>query len=170
MKAVGIFIVVAIVFVGFGWALGSRAVPQKAPAAAAEPQPAAAGGDMGGIGATHGGVAKPADVGDVKVSKAEGPDARTVAEVVAQSAELKDKTVVVRGKVVRFTREVMGKNWAHIQDGSGSAAENTHDILVTTQDQAKIGDVVVAKGVVQTNVELGSGYNYKVLIGDATLK
>jgi hypothetical protein len=109
-------------------------------------------------------------VGDVKVPKATGPDARTVAEIVTKKAELKDKTIVVRGKVVKFTPEVMGKNWVHLRDGTGSAADNTNDVLVTTKDQAKIGDVVVAKGIVHTDRDLGSGYSYKVLVEEATLQ
>ena len=128
---------------------------------------AVAGGDMA---AMHSGLPKAAEVGDVKVPKAAGPDARTVAEIVTQRAELKDKTIVVRGKVVKFTAEVLGKNWIHLRDGSGSASDNTHDVLVTTKDQARIGDVVVAKGVVHTDRDLGAGYSYKVLVEDATLQ
>ncbi len=126
-----------------------------------------AGGDMA---AMHSGIARAVDVGDVKVSKASGPNARTVAEIVTKRVELKDKTILVRGKVVKFTPEVLGKNWIHLRDGSGSASDNTHDVLVTTKDQAKIGDIVVAKGVVHTDRDLGSGYSYKVLVGDATLQ
>jgi hypothetical protein len=126
---------------------------------------AAAGGDMA---AMHAGVAKTADVGDVKVAKASGPDARTVAEVVARKADLKDKTVVVRGKVVKFTGGVLGKNWIHLRDGSGSAADGTNDLLVTTTDEAKIEDIVLVKGVVHLDRDFGSGYSYQVLIEDAT--
>ena len=112
----------------------------------------------------------PVDVGDIKVPKASGPDARTVAEVITKRIELKDKTVLVRGKVVKFTPEILNKNWIHLRDGSGSASDNTHDLIVTTNDQAKVGDVVVVKGVVHVDKELGSGYAYKVLIEEATLQ
>ena len=112
----------------------------------------------------------PVDVGDIKVPKASGPDARTVAEVIAKRIELKDKTVLVRGKVVKFTPEILNKNWLHLRDGSGSASDNTHDVIVTTNDQAKVGDVVVVKGVVHVDKELGSAYAYKVLIEEATLQ
>ena len=127
-------------------------------------------GKGGDLTTLHAGVAKPADTADVKVAKATGPNARTVAEIVTKSAELKDKTIVVRGKVVKFTPEVLGKNWVHLRDGSGSAADNTNDVLVTTRDQARIGDVVLVKGVVHTDRDLGSGYSYKVLIEEATLQ
>jgi hypothetical protein len=141
--------------IAFGSLAGSGAAPH------------APGGDMA---AMHAGVSKAADVGDVKVAKATGPDARTVAEVVAKRTDLKDKTVVVRGKVVKFTPAVMDKNWIHLRDGTGSAADGTNDIVVTTKDETQIGAVVVVKGVVHTDKDLGSGYSYKVLIEDATLQ
>jgi len=123
-----------------------------------------------GMGPAHGQMTPAADVGDVKVPKATGPDARTVAEVVTKRAELKDKPVTIRGKVVKFTGGVMGKNWLHLRDGSGSAADRTDDLVVTTLDETKIGDVVVVKGVVRTDINLGSGYAYNVLVEDAKLQ
>jgi hypothetical protein len=124
-------------------------------------------GDPGWV---HGRVPQPADVGSVNVAKASGADARTVAEIVTKRTELKDKPVAVRGKVVKFTGGVMGKNWVHLRDGSGSSADGTNDVVVTTRDEAQIGDVVVAKGVVRTDVNLGSGYSYAVLVDDAKLQ
>ena len=128
---------------------------------------AAAGGDMA---AMHAGIAKAADVGDVKVAKASGQDARTVAEIVTRKADLKDKAVVVRGKVVKFTGGVLGKNWIHLRDGSGSASDGSNDVLVTTKDEAKIGDIVLVKGVVHLDRDFGSGYAYQVLIEEASVK
>jgi hypothetical protein len=132
--------------------------------------PAGAAGKGGNLGALHAGVGRSADVGDVKVAKATGPNARTVAEIVTRSAELKDKPVVVRGKVVKFTPAVLGRNWVHLRDGTGSAADGSDDVLVTTADEAKVGDVVLATGVVHTNRDLGSGYSYKVLVEEAKLR
>ena len=128
---------------------------------------ASAGGDQGHV---HGGVMQTPNIADVAVPKAQGPEARTVAEIFGKRAELKDKPVLLRGKVVKFTPDVMGKNWVHLRDGSGAAKDNTNDIIVTTKEQANVGSVVVARGVVRTDVDLGSGYAYKVLIEDATLQ
>ncbi len=128
---------------------------------------AAARDDMA---AMHAGVAKAADVGDIKVARASGPDARTVAEIVTRKADLKDKAVVVRGKVVKITGGVLGKNWIHLRDGSGSASDGTNDVLVTTKDEASIGDVVLVNGVVHLDRDFGSGYAYQVLIEEASVK
>ena len=78
--------------------------------------------------------------------------------------------MAVRGTVVKFTPSVMGKNWVHLRDGTGSAGNDTNDLLVTTQDKAAVGDVVTATGVVKTDVNLGSGYSFKVLVENATLR
>jgi hypothetical protein len=122
------------------------------------------------VGQMHAGISKAADVGDVKVPKATGPDAQTVAEIITKKTTLNSKPVLVRGKVVKYTPGVMGKNWIHLQDGSGSAADGTNDVLVTTKDETKIGAVVVARGTVRTDVDLGSGYFYKVLVDEAKLQ
>jgi len=106
----------------------------------------------------------------VKVTKATGPDARTVAEVVKARAALSDKAVLVRAQVVKANLGIMGKNWLHLRDGSGSASDGTNDILVTTKEVAAVGDIVNVKGTVRTDVKLGAGYDYAVLIENAVLQ
>ncbi|MGA8032297.1 MAG: nucleotide-binding protein [Casimicrobiaceae bacterium] len=118
----------------------------------------------------HGGGATTPDVGTVKVAKADGASGRTVAEVNADRLALKDQRVTIRAKVVKVTANVMGKNWVHLRDGSGSAADSSNEILATSTDQPKVGDVVIAKGVVRTDVNLGYGYVYKVLVEDVSFK
>lgn len=129
----------------------------------ATPPPAA----TAAAGAPH---ARAPDIGEVKVAKATGPNARTVAEVITRRTELKDKPVVLRAKVVKFTGEVLGKNWVHLRDGTGSAADRTDDVVATTKDIAKVGDVVLVQGTVRLDRDLGSGYTYKVLIEEARLQ
>lgn len=117
----------------------------------------------------HSGAAKAVDAGDIRVPRATGANARTVAEIITKSAELKNKPVVIRARVVKFNGGIMGKNWLHVRDGSGSAADNTNDLLVTTTDSAKVGDVVTVSGAVHTDRDFGSGYSYKVMVEDAAL-
>ncbi|MDB5809708.1 MAG: nucleic acid binding, OB-fold, tRNA/helicase-type [Betaproteobacteria bacterium] len=133
-------------------------------------------GDLGGAaknaaGASpHAASAAQSDAPDVKVDKARGANARTIAEVNTKSGELKDKPVVVRGKVVKYNGGIMGKNWIHLRDGSGADAEGSNDLLATSSDQAKVGDIVTVEGVVRTDKDFGSGYAYKVMIEDAKIK
>jgi hypothetical protein len=133
-------------------------------------EPGAATAPTAPTASPHG--AKPATAGAgtvAKVAKASGPEGRTVAEIVNGKAGLKDKTVLVRGQVVKVNLGIMGKNWIHLQDGSGAAADGSNDILVTTQDKAALGDIVSAKGTVRTDVNVGPGYAYAVMIENATV-
>lgn len=139
-----------------------------APTADAKPAPTM-DGSPGNMAAQHANVGKgPAEVGDVKVPKATGADARTVAEVYAQKAQLKDKSVTIRGKVVKYNAGIMGKNWLHVRDGSGTA-DKDNDLTITSQDVAKVGDVVVVKGSVRIDKDFGAGYAYPVIVEDAKL-
>ena len=105
----------------------------------------------------------------IQVAKASGPEARTVADIVTGKARLKDKTVVVRGEVVKVNSGILGKNWLHLRDGTGQAADGSNDLLVTTTDSAALGDVVSARGTVRTDVTVGPGYAYAVMVEAARL-
>jgi hypothetical protein len=118
----------------------------------------------------HAGVAKVQDSTPIKVSRATGANARTVAEIVSQGKDLKDKPVELHAQVVKFSPAIMGKNWVHLRDGSGSAADGSNDILVTSAGKTKVGDVVTVTGVVRVDKDFGAGYVYKVLIEDGNIQ
>ncbi len=106
----------------------------------------------------------------IKVGKAHGPDARTIAEIYKNRASLNGKTVSVRGKVVKVSKGIMGSNWLHIQDGTGDASKGTNSLVVTTKDDADAGDVVTATGVISSNKDFGFGYKYDAIMEQATIK
>ncbi len=81
-----------------------------------------------GMVTAHSGIGKTTDASDIHVPKAIGANAQTVEEIMTKSAELKDKPVLVRGKVVKYNPGIMGKNWIHLRDGSGSFSNNTNDV------------------------------------------
>jgi hypothetical protein len=108
----------------------------------------------------------PTDIKIQKVGKAGGNDGRTIEEVWTQKDKLKGKTVAIRGQVVKFT-PVMGKNFVHLRDGSGSPDKKNNDVTITTSDLAAVGDVITAKGTVILDKDFGAGYAYPVLIEDA---
>jgi hypothetical protein len=116
-----------------------------------------------------GGSEPAAGVPNITVAKAEGPDAHTIADVWANKDALKGKRVVVRGIVVKYSSNIMGKNWIHLQDGSGSPDKKNHDITVTTNSIATKGDTVVVTGKLATNVDIGAGYAYDAMIEDASV-
>jgi hypothetical protein len=116
--------------------------------------------------------AKPAPgaAGKIKVEKATGANAYTVAELYSKSASLQNKEVSVRGKVVKVSLGIMNKNWVHIQDGTGDAEKGTDRIIATTEDTASVGDTVTATGILAKDKDFGYGYKYEVLIEKAAIK
>lgn len=116
---------------------------------------------IGGM-AGHGQASAP-DLNLKGIKKAD----KTVEEVYASKAKLKGQSTAVRGKVVKFNANIMGKNWVHIQDGSGAVGNN--DLLVTTSSNVKVGDTVVVTGKVAVDKDFGANYKYAVMIEDAKI-
>jgi hypothetical protein len=108
-------------------------------------------------------VTRDANISFAGIQKPAG--GKTVDEIFAEQASLAGKEVTLRGKVVKFNPMIMGKNWVHVQDGTGK--EGTNDLTVTTNSTAKVGDTVLLKGTVATNKDFGMGYKYKVIIENA---
>lgn len=125
-------------------------------------------GDAAGGGS--GDAKAPAASERIKVEKAKGADAYTVSETYEKAEKLDKTTVVVRGKVVKVSKGIMGKNWVHLRDGSGDPGKGTNNLVVTTQDDPNIGDVVTAKGTVYKDKDFGAGYKYRVIVEEATVK
>ena len=130
----------------------------------------AAGGYSLAFGTPPEGAKAPASSEPIKVQKASGANAYTVAEIFEKADKLDKKAVVVRGKVVKVSKGIMGKNWVHLRDGSGDAGKGTNNLVVTTQDVPNIGDVVTAKGTLYKDKDFGSGYKYKAIVEEAAVK
>ncbi len=137
------------------------------------------GGHGGGMGAMGGAAAMAASGGsagaivpskEIKVEKASGDNACTVGECFARAKELNNKKVRVRGKVVKVSRMIMGRNWVHIQDGTGNPMENTHDLVVTTTAEPALDSIVTVEGTLHANRDFGAGYKYNAIIEDAEIK
>ncbi|KHE91919.1 MAG: hypothetical protein SCABRO_02356 [Candidatus Scalindua brodae] len=108
--------------------------------------------------------AKPLVQEDIKVEKAAGGNAYTVAELFKKRKELNNKDIILKGKVVKVTARIMNKNWLHIQDGTGSAQDGTNDMVVTTMDLPSVGDTVTINGVLFSDKDFGSGYKYNAIV------
>jgi len=107
----------------------------------------------------------PAKINLADIKKATG--GKTVQEIISGSAKLAGQTVSVRGKVVKYNSQILGKNWLHLQDGSGSAKKNDNDLTITSDTAAKLGDTVLVTGKVSLNKDFGANYKYDVIIEDA---
>jgi hypothetical protein len=124
-----------------------------------------------GKSATGGSKAAAADKdAKITVPKAAGANAYTVQEIYAGSAKLNKKKVVVKGKVVKVSGGIMGRNWIHIQDGTGSQANKNHDLVCTSKEKAEVGDVVTVSGVLAKDKDFGGGYKYSAIVEESTIK
>jgi len=115
----------------------------------------------------HPSVKRAADSVDLSgIKKAEG--GRTIAEILSSKAELSGKAVKVRAKVVKVSRQIMGKNWLHLQDGTKNGTEN--DLTITTDALPAVGDTVLVTGVLSTDKDFGYGYKYSAIIENAKVE
>ena len=91
-----------------------------------------------------------------------------IANLFENPQDYAGKSIKVVGEVTKFTANIMGKNWIHFQDGT--AFNGAYDLMVTSQENVSVGDVVVFEGVIAVNKNFGAGYLYKVIMEDAVLK
>jgi hypothetical protein len=89
----------------------------------------------------------------------------SIAELYKNQAGYAGKTVVMRGVVVKYNKEIMRKNWAHIQDGTEFSGK--FDLTVTTLDSVQVGNTITFKGIISVNKDFGAGYKYDVIMEDA---
>jgi hypothetical protein len=94
---------------------------------------------------------------------------KTVAALYKDKTTLAGKTISAQGKVVKVNDGIMGRNFVHVQDGTGDAKTATNNLVVTSKTSAKVGDQVTISGLVVINRDFGSGYSYPLLIEDATI-
>lgn len=104
---------------------------------------------------------------EVSVDKATGENSYTVSELYAKAEELNGKTVRLRARVVKINPQIMGKNWIHLQDGTGDPMQNSHNLVATSAAIPQVDQVVVVEGVISANMDFGFGYNYEALLEEA---
>jgi len=93
-------------------------------------------------------------------------EGKTIADIFVESDQLKDQVVSLNAKVIKINKAIMGKNWITLQDGTGTMPENK--LVATSQAVVSPGDIVIVKGIVKTDIDLGYGYFYEILLEDAT--
>jgi hypothetical protein len=89
----------------------------------------------------------------------------SIAELFSNREAYADTIVRIKGQVAKDNLSIMGKNWVHLQDGTGDSGNN--DLLVTAQDMVALGDVVIFEGTIGLNKDFGSGYSYELLMEEA---
>jgi len=99
-----------------------------------------------------------------KIQPTEG--AISLAELFANKESYQGKLVKITGKCIKINPMIMGRNWVHIQDGSGKNLELT----VTTAEVLRLGDIVSVAGTITLDKDFGAGYRYDIIMEKAVLQ
>lgn len=112
----------------------------------------------------HAGIAGLSEPAQVDLEGIEAAE-QTIVAIYENKSSLAGKPVRVRGRVVKAISGVMGRNWLHIQDGTGE--QGTNDLTVTSDAMAPVGATVVIEGVLGVDRDFGAGYRYAVMVEEA---
>jgi hypothetical protein len=117
------------------------------------------------MGSMHSGKGVQGQKSNVQLEKS--PEEVTIAQIFENRDQFSGKQVEIRGVVVKVNKEILGKNWIHLQDGTDN--NGSFDLTVTTQSAPQVHDEVTFKGKIVLNKDFGSGYSYEVIMEDAEL-
>lgn len=91
----------------------------------------------------------------------------SIASLWEKKKDFATKTAKVRGKVTKFTPGIMKKNWIHLQDGTEFSGK--FDLVITTDQEVKVGDEISAEGIINVDKDFGFGYFYNVIMENAKI-
>ncbi|WP_430971934.1 GW dipeptide domain-containing protein [Sunxiuqinia rutila] len=102
---------------------------------------------------------------NIEVEPAEG--GVTIGELYASKGNYEGKRVRVKGKVVKVNKNIMSRNWIHIQDGTKHGED--YDLTITSDQMAEVGQEHTFEGVVTLNKDFGAGYFYELIMEEGQL-
>ncbi|KOH44209.1 GW dipeptide domain-containing protein [Sunxiuqinia dokdonensis] len=91
----------------------------------------------------------------------------SIADLYASKSDFSGQQVTVKGQVVKVNKNIMSRNWLHIQDGT-KHGEN-YDLTITSNEVAEVGDVIVVEGTVTLDKDFGAGYFYELIMEDGKI-
>jgi hypothetical protein len=92
----------------------------------------------------------------------------TIATIHALRTRLAERSIRVRGTVVKRTDGILGKSYVHLWDGSAAPETADDDLTITTTDEFQVGETVEVEGRLLVDRDLGLGYRYSALLDGAT--
>ncbi len=104
---------------------------------------------------------------DLTVEKIEPSEGAIALEkLFADTDQYVGNKIKITGKCVKVNPKIMGRNWLHIQDGSGKDL----DLTVTTMEQVPLGAVVTLEGTIAVDRDFGAGYRYDIIMEGAEVR
>ena len=101
---------------------------------------------------------------ETSVEVAEG--SISIGEIFADPSKYEGKSITVTGEIAKYNPAIMELNWIHLQDGT--EFEGRYDLTVTSTESFEVGQKITVSGVLALNRDFGYGYNYDVLLENAT--
>lgn len=102
-------------------------------------------------------------------SKLQTKNSLTIAQLFQNRDNYAGKKVSVRAKVTKVSKDIMKRNWVHLEDGTRFAGMD--DLVFTTTKQTpNVGEIVTATGTLVKDKDFGYGYFYPVIVEDAEFK
>lgn len=89
----------------------------------------------------------------------------SIAELFGNANNYANKKIKIQGEVVKFSSNIMGKNWIHLQDGTEVDGKN--DLTITTEQKAVVGELIIIEGKITLDKDFGSGYYYELIMEEA---
>ena len=89
-----------------------------------------------------------------------------LSELFSDPEKYQGKLIQITGKCVKVNPMIMGRNWIHIQDGSGDGL----DLTITTTENIQLDAIVSLEGIIALDRDFGAGYRYDIIMEKAVLK
>ena len=97
-------------------------------------------------------------------ASAQAEERHTVEQLNQAPAELEGEEVRLEGIVGRVNEDIMGRNFIHFVDGTGSEGDY---ITITSTELPEVGDRVSVTGTLILDRDFGAGYSYPVIVENA---
>ena len=88
-----------------------------------------------------------------------------LSKLLASPEQYKGKIIKVGGKCTKVNINIMGKNWIHLQQKDEDG--QSYNLVVTSKDNARVGEECYFEGRIDTKLDLGAGYFFDVIMQEA---
>ncbi len=103
----------------------------------------------------------------LNIKPVSGVDGYTIAGLYKKKNELNGKKVQVRARIVKVSH-YGGLTWLRLIDGTGSRQRGNRKLVVTTKDEAAMGDIVLISGTLRADKAFGA-LIYEVIVENAVI-
>jgi len=91
-----------------------------------------------------------------------------LSDLFENKSKFEGKDIIVQGKVAKFNKNILGKNWIHLQDGTDYNGE--FDLTITSKEIVSVGETIEIKGKIAIKKDFGAGYTYDIIMENAILQ